>query len=299
MKKDYNSTILAIDFGNSAMKLAIFNNVTGKASMHSRILLETVNPRSYTKLGKYYGESFLTTLRDRFPNIDTVIYATVNPRFSDKFLKGFKELTNDSIPCIEINHSNSFSFISNVDFLNEVGIDLLCACEAAVMRERKLPTFILDLGTYSKLIFLNYFNDTYILEGVNIGPGIWNMAKAGILPKHISKKGVSLNYFSVPYQAVGKNTVSSFQNGNGMMFANMFTATIEQIAVHYLETDEEERYAIDVIVCGGGTNLMKPTLEMAARFFLDYELAFEENLTMEGIFTVYSKNFLVKNGDAS
>ena len=296
---DFNGTILVIDFGNSAVKFGIFDHITGDSQGYFRVLTKTLRKASYVKVGVKYARHFLEGAKSKkFPNVRKVVYTSVNPEFSNPFLDGFRSVSGSKISFIEINHSNSFSFSSAVDSIDEVGIDLLCACETVAYRKRKLPTFILDLGTYSKLIFMNYYDDSYVLEGVNIGPGVWKMRDAGALPKHISPGDHEYNFFRVSENLIGKNTPNSFENGNGMMFANMFTSTIEQISVNLLEPNEENNYHIDVIVCGGGANLMEEALEASARFFLDYDLYFEEHLTMVGIYLVYMNNFLIVNGDA-
>jgi|GEM_PF-6606350 len=287
---------LIIDFGSTSIKYCFYDHKTN----------EVVTPMAIEVKGrtddKIHGivEGIIEVINDidlfHYPNLKRIIYASVNERVKNLVVPILKETFGAKFDFIEITSKLKFSFVSNVDNPEEVGIDLLCDCEAVVFQDIKMPTIIIDLGTYTKVMFLSHHEGRHVFEGVNIGPGLKNLLKAGKIPTNLLKLP-ALDLLKPTSSILGKNTKESFQNGNGLMYLLMYYGMVAEILYEYLAPNANGDYDYRLFVCGGHTEDLRALMLGYEEILPLTQVSFQRRLTLEGIYAAYHTNFIKKSED--
>ena len=246
--------ICLIDVGNS-------NVVFGFSDLKNKIKTYRFKTLVDKTSDEYY--LMLKTMLDAY-QIDGVLISSVVPVLTSAFVKMFKEHF-DIIPMV-LGQGIKTGIQLKVDDPKTVGADIICDCVGAM--EICDEALIIDLGTATKYIYCS--KNTFY--GVSIAPGVSVSMKA-----MVSSAALLPNIELIkPNKIIGTNTISCMQSGIMYSSAASVDGMINRIKKEINKPD------IKVIATGGLSKLIIPICEN--RIFL------EEDLTMNGLLTIYLKN---------
>lgn len=279
---------LVLEFGNTNLKFALMSE---KDSVVESYLYRVVglNKKELLELAEQFALHLQNEVFKSYPKVERIIYSSVNKKVSTIIINTLTSFFGKQIEIIEINHFFDFSFSSNVKIFEEVGIDLLCDCEAVLTQKPTTPVFILDLGTLSKLIYLDYRDGRHVFEGVNIGPGVESM----IHTMNLQAKNIHLDNFSSYFmpneRIIGNDTESAIQNGTGYMFTMMYFKTMQEIVYEFMNPSESGEYEFLVYICGGNSEIMIPLFQKHGEE-QGFRISHFNDLALLGTYWVYQNN---------
>ena len=246
--------ICLIDVGNS-------NVVFGFSDLKNKIKTYRFKTLVDKTSDEYY--LMLKTMLDAY-QIDGVLISSVVPVLTSAFVKMFKE--HFDITPMVLGQGIKTGIQLKVDDPKTVGADIICDCVGAM--EICDEALIIDLGTATKYIYCS--KNTFY--GVSIAPGVSISMKA-----MVSSAALLPNIELIkPNKIIGTNTISCMQSGIMYSSAASVDGMINRIKKEINKPD------IKVIATGGLSKLIIPICEN--KIFL------EEDLTMNGLLTIYLKN---------
>ena len=228
--------ILAIDIGNTKIKLGLFKN---KQLVHSS---NFDNEKSI--LNK------LSSLNKH--SIKSAIISSVVPELTPIF-KDFLEKKNNIKPLI-VDSNNSNLFL-DVNEPSTIGADRLCNIKATI-ELYSAPVIIIDFGTATTFDVVNKKNK--FIGGI-IAPGVETSAK------YLINKAALLHEvdFTFPKKIIGTNTKTNIQSG--IMFG-----AVEQISGLVKRINKETKITNNIVLTGGFSKLLSPYLSF--NYILDIDL---------------------------
>lgn len=148
----------------------------------------------------------------------------------------------------------------------QAGADLVCST-AAVYKHYKTPAVVVDMGTATKL---SYVDKNGAFCGVSIIPGV------GISINALSSRTAQLPQisFDAPKNIIGRNTVDSMQSGLIYGSACMIDAMLDRIREEYGE--------FDVVATGGIARYIIPHCKT--------DILIDEDLILKGLYVIFKKN---------
>lgn len=189
---------LCIDIGNSNIKFGLF---------HGRDLKLVFRIDSdKDKNIDHYRDLLLTEIKQRTITFDSITRIAICS-VVDPLTDIFSDLLAQTFNCqpYVITHKSRFGFEICVDYPEQVGIDRLVNCVAAIEKQN-LPTLIIDYGT--AITFDVVTIDRKFLGGI-IAPGIKLSVDA------LSRNASNLMEVPLvfPEHIIGKNTTEAMQSG--------------------------------------------------------------------------------------
>ena len=250
---------LACDIGNTNIKTGIFDDDN---------LSEFNSFSDYTSLINYL----------KIISFDKAAISSVVPKTGDKLFSEI--LTLKKIKTFIITRSVKFNLKIVYDTIETLGIDRICSSEGAFSLFKKTneannyraDTYILsiDFGTATTINIIRYpgeFTGGIIAPGINMMFDMLNK-KTSQLP--------NVNFSS--YKAIiGTDTKSSIASG----VLNSTLGLIEQV-IKSLKS-ENKNINIKIYLTGGNAEKIMG--------YLPFEFVYERGLVLEGIKTIYDKNF--------
>lgn len=167
-----------------------------------------------------------------------------------------------------IHQGLKFNFINKYKEPGKLGVDRICAVEAAVKKYGK-PVIVADFGTATTIEVVN--TEGHYLGGV-IMPGIKTMSKS--LYDNTSRLP-EIDY-KFPDSIIGENTIDCIKSG--VLYGSLFA--FEEFVRRVIESHTGQAR---IVVTGGLARLI-----LAQSSF---ELLYDPNLVMEGILGIYLENF--------
>jgi len=257
--------LIAIDVGNSHIKIGLFDNnadVTNPRSLpqcSQSMATELDAPIPWNDLAQWTSNGG--------PHIESVILGGVNPRGRDKILDGWPA-TGWPDPFV-IDNPFILPLKTSIDSPRTVGVDrLLNAIAGNVIRPKANSMIIIDSGTATTVDVVSG-NGTF--EGGAILPGFQLSAQAlhqytAFLP-HIKNRELAKN----PPDIIGKNTRDALRNG---LFWGQFGG-IQELVRRYRKALPDEPM---VVVTGGAGRLLVP--------WMPRNVIHEPFLTLQGLVIV-------------
>lgn len=251
--------LLAVDIGNSFVKIALLR----EEKVVARLSLETERGKSadeylariaYSPLGRLIKEE----------GVEGAILSSVVSSLTPNFLSVLERLSGRKPLLLGENARTGIAL--KVDHPLEVGSDLVAASSGAVSLA-KLPSFIADLGTASKFI---YVDKDGAFRGVAIAPGI----RGGALSLREKTSSLPEASLSLPPSPLGKNTFDSLNAGllYGTAYECLgFLHGFEKIADGSLTP----------YLTGGNARFVKSLLP---------SFVYEPDLLMKGLSRIYARN---------
>ena len=177
---------LAIDVGNTLVKLAVFNN--GKLQQKKTCI-------------KKDFLTTLSTLSETFKNIDSAIVSTVSNFTDHQFLK-----LQQRFQVHTLDYQTKIPFTNKYTTPKTLGVDRIALISAAAIQFPKKNVLVIDVGTCITYDYLTHDNE-YL--GGAISPGIGLRYKA--LNNYTEK--LPLLDPNTPTNMVGNSTASSIHSG--------------------------------------------------------------------------------------
>lgn len=255
--------LLAIDVGNTNI---VFGAYKGKELIHDWRISSDQNKTS-DEFGMLVTE-MLDNVQLKPVNIEAVIMSSVVPNIMHtmqnmivKYFHRYPIIVGAGVKTgINIRYDNP----------KEVGADRIVNAVAAVEKYGG-PCIIIDLGTAITFCVVdgkkNYLGGL-ILPGISISADAL-VSRTSKLPKIEIIR---------PEKVIGKNTVSSMQNGLYFGFSSM----IDGILTHICSELGMESEDIKIIATGGFANLLVSDSR--------YEIIIDRDLTMDGLRILYEMN---------
>ena len=230
--------VLAIDFGNTQIKTAVFECNT---LINKQIISYPDWQKAFKKLLKTY------------PLIQNIVLASVvNNAFSDLL-----HLAND-INCIIIDHQTKFPFTNLYTTPQTLGIDRMVLAAGAIFKFPGQNRLVIDLGTCITYDFIDK-NNNYL--GGAISPGI----KLRYQALHEFTSKLPLLAIEMPQNSIGNSTNQAIHSGvvNGVIYE------IEGFCNSYFTNDAN----FIIILTGGDSiflaNRLKNTIFANSNFLLE------------------------------
>jgi len=185
--------LLAIDVGNTQIKLAVFEQST---LINKKII-------SYSNW-KMELQKFLIF----FPEISNIAVASVGKLQKEDFF-GLKE----GVEVFFISHESKFPFLNQYETPSTLGIDRMVLASGAVLQFPNQNRLVVDVGTCITYDFIDY-EDVYY--GGAIAPGI----RLRYESLHNYTANLPLLTLEIPKKILGNSTVQSIHSGviNGITF---------------------------------------------------------------------------------
>ena len=246
--------LLAIDIGNSSIKLGVFDRET----LVSRFIIPAASFQDSVELKKL-AEDLPSTIK-------AVIVSSVVPELND-LLPDFSQ-TNFGINPIFVDHSFDFGFEIKYEPPTAVGIDRLVAASAAVQKYGK-PCIICDFGTAATIDAVNSAGQ--YLGGV-ITPGITTLSHA------LFQKTAKLPEIEIekPDSVIGNSTASAIRSGIYYGYIGLVDGLLKRMI------DELDEKPV-IVATGGFAELIAaecPAIEIV-----------DKDLLLEGLQMLHSKEF--------
>lgn len=246
--------VLLVDIGNS-------NIVFGIAEDNKLVNSFRIKTFENKTSDEYY--LLIKPILDNF-KITDVIISSVVPIITSSLKKMFAE--RYKINPMILGPGIKTGIQLKVDDPKSVGADLICDCVGAAKHYNE--ALIVDLGTATKYIYIK----NNIFYGCSIAPGVSVSMKA-----LVSNAALLPNIELVsPKKVISTNTISCMQSGVIFGAAAQVDGMIERIK------DEINNPNISVIATGGLSGLIVPLCKNSIERI--------ENLTVEGLLEIYSKN---------
>ncbi len=246
--------VLLVDIGNS-------NIVFGIAEENNLINSFRIKTFDNKTSDEYY--LLIKPLLDNY-NIDDVIISSVVPIITSSLKKMFQSRYNINAKIVGPGVKTGIQL--KVDDPKSVGADIIC--DAVGASKHYNESIIIDLGTATKYIYVK----NNIFYGCSIAPGVAVSMRA-----LVSSAALLPNIEIVcPKKVISTNTISCMQSGVIFGAASQVDGMIERIKEELNNPD------IHVIATGGLSSLIVPLCKNKIERF--------ENLTIEGLLDIYSKN---------
>jgi len=236
--------LIAIDIGNSRIKLYISNQV---------VSFDIKNFRK-AKLKKILAEK---TKKKVFAGI-----CSVNPKPANKVIKTLKSLNIRVVKCRDLLESQSLIDFSNISGMGEdrqLGL-------IGALAYTEPPLITVDIGT---AVTINVLDEKRICRGGVIFPGPLTQVDS------LSHNTAGLRKVKL----IAENTITASDTktaiGNGILYGicGAVKEILEQIKFQNPNLKEAE-----IIMTGGGINLLKTLFE-----YLGFKMQIEEDLVLKGI----------------
>jgi type III pantothenate kinase len=242
--------LLAIDAGNSNIKLGVFNGPKLVASWrlnHEELRTPFDLPGLNTK------------------HVDAIIISSVVPDLNDAF-RSLAEQHFHVTPRF-VDHTTNTGLTILYDRPSELGSDRIVNAVAAV-EKYGAPCIVVDFGTATTF---NAINSKREYLGGIIAPGIMTSADA------LFSRAAKLPRVAIerPKNVIGKSTVEAMQSGIFYGYGNLVDGLLEQMLHAMQETPK-------VIATGGLAHVIKDALQ-----FID---EVDENLTLDGLRFIHEIN---------
>ena len=246
--------IFVCDIGNTSISFGVFSDET--LLCKSKVLTSSKLDEMIDAIKKMVKDHSLEEITFSGGLISSVV-----PTISRLVQIAIESVVHALIPIMDAKY-NSLVKIA-VDNKEEVGGDLLADIAFAISKYQG-PTLIVDLGTITKMLFVDENN---VFSGANFFPGFdlcKNVMgeKTALLPE-LNKNQKPLKYF-------GSNTLDA-------MNAGLYFGTLNMI-VGYKNHLKEKYTKINLLLTGGYSSLLKDDLA---------DFIYDEDLTLKGVLTLY------------
>ncbi|MCR5637102.1 MAG: type III pantothenate kinase [Clostridiales bacterium] len=229
--------LLAIDVGNTNIKLGIFNGE--KLEMQAR--LSTDKTKTFDQYALEF-KAILYIYNFNCSDISNSVLSCVVPQLSYTIRKAVELITgNEPFEITPAAHLDINILIDNPETL---GSDLAVSC-VAVKNLYSCPAIVIGLGTATTFCVIN--NKCEICGGI-IMPGV-SVSLEALSQKTSLLPSVG---FKKPSRVIGKNTDECMRSGSVIGTAAMIDAVCERI-------EEELGYSCDTIATGGLASLIIPS----------------------------------------
>lgn len=253
--------ILTVDVGNTNIVYGFYK--------HDKLVDEI---RIHTDRLKTSDEYFillkdiLNTRGYSRSDLEGICLSSVVPSVTSKFI----EIANNNL---DVNFINVMPGVKTglqikVDNPKEVGADLISTAVAAKELYGK-NTIIVDLGTASKITFIN---ENSAVEGVIIMPGL----KVSLESLTGSTALLPSIMLSAPKRALGNNTIECMQSGIVYGHVSMIDGMIERVI------EEQELTDFNIVATGGYSSTIIPHCK--------YKMELVPSLLIDGLNIIYKKN---------
>lgn len=254
-----NRSVLAIDCGNTNIKLGIFSE--------SELV---VNFRIATDLIKTSDE-YAALIRSLLAGegdaaaFDGVVLSSVVPPVTPMLERAAAKVTRQS--CLVVNPRARSGVAIRVDHPEQLGADLLCLAAGAAVRH-PLPAIVVSFGTATAFVAVGQPAE---ILGVAIAPGILSSAHA------LSAKAAQLPEIDLasPKTALGRDTVAAMRAGMVYGFAGLVDRVIAEMS-------REMGGAPAVIATGGLLNIISRVTETPTRY--------DPFLSLHGLYAIWKLN---------
>jgi type III pantothenate kinase len=228
-------TTLCLDFGNTRLKAALFQN----HQLQETFLLHNAVPDLLDLLDRLQPEhSILSSVINHEPQVDQLLAERTN----------FHRLSNGS----------KLPFTIPVGKPETVGTDRLAIAAAAVFLFPQKNNLAIGLGT---CITYNFINQQHELLGGSISPGMEMRFRA--MQEFTAKLPLAKTTWNVPL--IGYDTVTNLQSGVVLGMAKEMDGIIDMY---------EERFGnFNVLLTGGDGGIFQPHLKK--KIFADPDLIFK------------------------
>ncbi len=229
-------TTLCLDFGNTRLKAAIFNN----NSIGDIFVLENDDPQTIERVIEKYSpqKSILSSVINHNSNIENVL--AVKTIFH------------------KLSAATTINFTTPVGKPDTIGADRLALCAAAVHFYPKKNNLIVALGS---CITYNFINQQHQFLGGSISPGMDMRFKA--MHDYTALLPLEKENWNIPL--IGYDTKTNLQSG--VLFG--MACEIEGIIKKY----EEKFYNFNVVLTGGNTSYF--AVQLKSQIFADHNFLFK------------------------
>jgi len=254
--------VLAIDIGNTNIKIGVFDNGNLKSSFRLSC--------SVGRTSDEYGSDILTHLErffDKSPknHIDGIVISSVSPNLNYTF----ERLSEYYFEIKPIFVTTKLKTKLNYDgYIGELGADRIANCEGVVCSCESLPLIVIDCGTATTF---NVIGEGYKFLGGAIMPGLRTSAdslwqKAAKLPR------ISLE---LPKNTIANSTSENMQFG--LIYGHIG-------AIEYITNKINAEFAKRAfVVATGGFS------EIVAKVSNVFD-CIDRTLTLKGLSTIYDNN---------
>jgi type III pantothenate kinase len=271
--------LVAVDIGNSRMKIGRFSHAQSIASVSNHELPQpdqTLSLAIHSAQGDFDPAPLHKFCREHVANGTPWYVANVNRPAGDRFSTEVNRWAAESQTSCPLRHIGfrDVSIAIHVDEPHRVGIDRLLAASAANrVRRRDHAAIVVDLGSAITVDLLD-------AEGAFLGgailPGIAMAARA--LEEHTDALPlVAMDHLEKPPAPIGKSTVSAIESG---LYWGAVGAVCELIAQMSRDLPAEP----DVFLTGGASAYVAELLQSRSKF----EVRHLPNLVLSGIALVAS-----------
>ncbi len=240
--------LLAIDLGNTSVKLGVFDQ--GELVLHSFI----DHPNIPTI--KTY-QTWLSTVFNKY-EIKSIKIASVKPQLRHLIVKAIAQIS--SIQPFFLSTLSAPNFKLRIQKPEELGVDLLMDA-IATDHHYQSDAIIIDVGTATKVMAIH----DHGFEGVSIAPGIITSFKA------LNQNASLIKTMQVvkPTEVFGKTTVSALASGIILGHIHMIEGLIQQ-GIKNLGLRN-----VPVIITGGYANWLLPLFNI--------KVTHDPHLSLKGI----------------
>jgi len=219
------SFYLAVDIGNSNIKLAIFK----KNEIKDVFLFKT------KKFKDGNPDIIDTKLIKMLKNVDEALLISVVPEVTEKIVNKIKKVKN-----IKIHGIDDFNYNIKIDYDSTAGEDRLMGIYGAYKLFGK-KSLVIDIGSALTFSVLDK-NGTF--SGGIIGLGPYNILNA--LTQNTSQ--LSKSQIHQPEESIGKNTNDAIDSGIYWMTIGSIEKSVEKI-------ESQLDYQLTKIITGGGSKI--------------------------------------------
>ncbi len=252
--------LLTIDVGNTNINIGVFDH--DELVMNSRIATE--KKKTSDQFAIQFSEIFRLHKIDT-KNIEASIMSSVVPEITKDVEKAIKTITGKSVKIVGPGIKTGLNILT--DDPSELGADLVAGAVGAIACY-KLPAFVVDLGTATKIYVIDR-NCGY--RGGTIAPGV-------AISLDALTKGASLLpaiSMEAPKKVCGTNTIDCMQSGIVMGTAAMIDGLIDKLS--------EEMGKPETIITTGGLSGFLASV-------CSHEMIHDSDLLLKGLKQIYIKN---------